>query len=229
MRLIANNGTFHGAMVYGWTHAIKGFMDALETFEMCPTSEVWIAVATHAPVDYENFAATALNIEMCMTVTTHVGVPITTHMGIFRSPLRDLSKLNLDAVRTMDMYETGAVVALLAQGGVLPSANGISKRLHAFAAYSCLSACSLPEKRFMITAPLGKMLEIMKRDCLGFSTDKIRLVPNAGSITVMVNKDSIVLGKNPFSKYIWLDVLADLGGSRPKIAINIVKLAQLHK
>lgn len=229
MRMIANSGTFDQTMKYGWSQAVKGFMDALDTFEQCPTSEVWIAVATYAPVDYENFAATALNIEMCMTVTTHVDVPITTHMGIFRSPLRELSKLNLDTVRTVKMFETRAVVAMLGEGAAFPEARGISKRLHAFAAHSCLTAARKPEKRFMITAPLGKMLEILKKDCVGFATEKIRLVPNAGHITVMVGKDSIVLGKNPFEKYVWLAKLADLGGSRPKIAINIIKLAQLHK
>ncbi|MEA2257688.1 MAG: hypothetical protein QOJ51_513 [Acidobacteriaceae bacterium] len=227
MRLIAYNRDFSPALKYGWGQAVKGFLDALEAFEESPTSEVWIAAATFGPISKNDFAQSAVNIEMCMTVTTHPKVPFTTHMGIFRSPLRCLKISSLNALRHLNMYRANEIVFLLERDwSYLLSARNLSGQFHAFAAKRCLQDCSGVKKRYMITAPLGKMLEIMKKEYGSAATEKIRFEKNAKDEIVFVGNESFSLGKSALKTYIWLDKLVDLNGGRPKIAVDIIVLSQ---
>lgn len=226
MRMIAYNRDFSEALKSGWGSAVKGFTDALETFRGTPGSQVWIAAAAFGPISGNNFAQSAVNIEMCMTVTTHPAVPITTHMGIFRSPLRCLKISSLDGLRHLNRFGTNEIVNLLERDwSYLRSARGLSGQLHAFAAKRCLQDCSGVEKRYMITAPLQKMMEIMQSSYADCATTKVGLVIEGSNQMVTVGDVRIPLGENALEKYLWLAVLADLNGRRPKIAIDIKRLA----
>lgn len=226
MRMIAYNRDFSETLKSGWGNAVKGFTDALEAFQQTPGSQVWIAAAAFGPISGDNFAQSAVDIEMCMTVTTHPAVPITTHMGIFRSPLRCLKISSLDDLRHLNRFRTNEIVNLLERDwSFLRSARDLSGQLHAFAAKRCLQDCGGFEKRYMITAPLQKMSEIMKKNYADCSTEEIRLVTDEENEIVVVGKTQFSLGKRALKKYIWLDKLADLKGDRPKIAIDIKALA----
>lgn len=225
--MIVMNVDFRQDLKNGWGQAVKGFLDALEAFKATPDSQVWIAAATYGPISEHNFARSAVNIEMCMTVTTHRNIPFTTHMGIFRTPLRRLKLSSLEPLQGQPMYRTNEIVALLGRDlSLFPSARDISGQLHAFAAKRCLQDCQAGvEKRYMVTAPLAKMMAIMESRYASHATKRIEysIVDEGARVTVGSN---VFAFTNTLRKYRWLFSLADLDGSRPKIAIDIRALAQ---
>lgn len=226
MRMIAMNLPFSKSLKDGWANAVKGFTDALECYSETPSSQVWIAAAAFGPISEDDFAQSAVNIEMCMTVTTHPNVPLTTHMGIFRTPLRCLKISSVNALRPLNMFRISEIVDLLERDWCyLRSARGLSGQLHAYAAKRCLQESTGVKKSYMITAPLAKMLEIMRSTYTASATEKIGLATEGGNEIVVIGDDRYPLGKGALRKYLWLDKLADLEGDRPKIAIPIRALA----
>ncbi|WP_191487908.1 hypothetical protein [Pseudomonas sp. FEN] len=231
MRFIASN-LFSGVTVYGYQQAVKGFMDALDCFKKTPSSQVWVAVATFGSIKSNPSARSFVNIEMCMTVTTHPDVPITTHMGIFRSPLRLVKTPELEKVRGLHAggVSVGDIIAVLEKKRSLAHpVRRLSTQLHAFAAKRCLQESRGLAKIFMITAPLAKMLEILNKDCSAYSTEKIKS-EKAGSTLVTLVGEAQTPKRHQFvvnniQNYPWLTELTDLNGSRPKIAIEMQPLA----
>lgn len=229
MRLIAMNSNFSEDLKYGWGQAVRGFLQAIDAYEGTPGSEVWIAAATFGCISKNNFAQSAVNIEMCMTVTTHPDVPFTTHMGIFRSPLRRLRVSSLERLRDQDMYRTNEIANLLLRNWpVLRSARNLSGQLHAFAAKRCVQESTGIEKVYMITCPLAKMMEIMEKNCNGFATKDVNTQKDDTNIYVIILGNRFTFKKSDFRKYIWLKTLADLNldNGRPRIAIDIRRLAE---
>lgn len=231
MRFIASN-MFCGEKVYGFQQAVKGFLDALACFEKTPTSEVWVAYAALGDVSTVISAKAFVKIEMCMTVTTHPDIQISTHMGIFRSPLRMVDVPKLDAIKHLGSggVSVADIIPIMERkGAFMRPVRNLSVQLHAFAAKRCLQESSGVRKRFMITAPLKKMLEILRDQCGAFSTEKIVLCELEGKILVQVGDvegpkgGELIIGN--IQDYAWLTELADLGGGRPKIAIEIDALA----
>ncbi|WP_206956371.1 hypothetical protein [Trinickia acidisoli] len=227
MRMIVLNVNFSREMKDGWVQAVKGFLDALTAFDRTPESQVWVAAATYGPIAQHTFARSAVNIEMCMTVTTHRDVPFTTHMGIFRSPLRHLTIASLEPLQRQNMFRVNEIVALLLRDlSFLRSTSNLSGQLHAFAAKRCLQDCHRGvEKRYMITAPLKKMLEIMIRKYGADATRDIRYACVGQDARVTVGDSVFNFRERALRTYVWLFSLADLDGDRPKIAIDIRALA----
>jgi hypothetical protein len=231
MRFIASN-LFSGVSLYGYQQAIKGFMDALDCCERTPGSQVWVAIATFGSIKSTPTAKSFANIEMCMTVTTHPDIPITTHMGIFRSPLRLVQTPELETVRGLQAggVSVGDIITVLEKKRTLAHpVRRLSTQLHAFAAKRCLQESRGLAKILMITAPLAKMLEILNKDCAAYSTDKIksektgsRLLTQVGEAQAPKSHQFVI---NNIQNYPWLTELADLDGSRPKIAIEMQPLA----
>jgi len=221
MRMIAYNRDFSQDMKYSWGQAVRGFLDALEAFEQTPKSEVWIAVAAFGAISTEDFARAAVNIEMCMTVTTHPDVPFTTHMGIFRSPLRCLKISSLNALRTLPDFRIDEIVDLLEkEWSYLRSARNLSEQFHAFAAKRTLQDCSGAKKLYMVNAPLKKMMEILKKN---FETKEVAFDEEDGA--VIVGKDRFKLGRGALEKYVWLRTLIFLNAPHhPKLAVDIQAL-----
>jgi len=227
MRLIAMQSHFDKAVKDGYANAVKGFTDAVQTLEDSPGSQVWIAVGSHGEVLQEQFAVSACRIEICMTVTTHPDVPFTTHMGIFRTPLRRLAPGDFEPVRHQDMYRVGTVIRLLETRLVETRATPeISCQLHAFAAERCLRICRGRPKEYMITAPLKKMKEIIEAAFGSDATSAIELRTDASAPwQLLVGGRVLPIDRDLFRKCPWASRLTDLDGGRPKIAVPLETLA----
>ncbi|MBD9578921.1 hypothetical protein IB260_26625 [Pseudomonas sp. PDM23] len=230
MRFVATN-LLSSEVSYGYQQAVKGFLDALSCFKRTPTSEVWVAYAVFGSTVGVTQAEHFVRIEMCMTVTTHPDIPISTHMGIFRSPLRMVTVPALKKIRRLE--HGGVSVRQLMEvmeknGNLARPVRKLSVMLHAFAAERCLQKSSGVKKVFMITAPLKKMLQILRENCGTYATEDIYSEETGGVLAVQV-------GASPWHKYFnfvvtnihqypWLTELADLKGGRPKIAIELKSL-----
>jgi hypothetical protein len=236
MRMIANNLVIEGDpkkamdMKGGWTQAVRGFLEALKAFQKPSPKrcEVWIAVAALGEISEQNFAQAAWDIEMCMTVTTHRDVSFTTHMGILRSPLRQVEEASRRELRRVQKnYRIGRILELLDEdlAGRRP-VRDLSGRLHAFAARQCLRACSQHpvKKRYMVTAPLKKMKEIMEKS---FRMQAIEF--NAESGILKIGLEAFDLGGD-WKNYDWLATVLYLQSpTPPKIAIKLEDLTKGSK
>jgi hypothetical protein len=223
MRRIAHDRDFAESLKRDWALAVVGFLDALECYEENPASEVWIAAAAFGPISRDDFARSAVDIEMCMTVTTHREVPFTTHMGIFRSPLRRLKISSLNPLRRITSYRIPQIVDLLEREWCyLRSASNLSGQLHAFAAKRCLQECRHPGKKlYMINAPLKKMAEILTRK---FEVETVAFDEKAGIVAVGTHKFD--LGRDALEKFGWLAKLLYFRDPRHyRLAIDIKDLA----
>jgi hypothetical protein len=207
----------------GWTHAVRGFTLALDAFCSTPKCEVWIAVASFGAISEDNFAQSALDIEMCMTVTTHPDVPFTTHMGIFRSPLRRVGSASRQAFRGLNAFRIPEIVSLMDREWVVGrTAGSISAQFHAYAARKCLQKCQVSgTKRYMITAPLRKMMLIMQQVFraadVGFDQE---------SCTVIIGDKRFTLKPVVLKKCEWLTrVICLHDPGTPKVAIDLHALA----
>jgi len=230
MRLVASN-VFTQEQAYGYQQAVRGFLDALECFENTPTSEVWVAYAMFGSSTGISVAEWFVRIEMCMTVTTHPDIPISTHMGIFRSPLRMVELPGLNKARHLKSggVKVPELIEVMEIGGsVARPVRNLSVQLHAFAARSCLRDSTGVKKVFMITAPLLKMLEILREKCGAFATETITSVESGNSLAVQVGTDDwpkrYTFTVVNIEKYPWLTKLAALKGGRPTIAIELKSL-----
>lgn len=216
----------------GYQQAVKGFMDALDCFNQTPSSEVWVAIAMFGSNESIPTAEFFVNIEMCMTVTTHPDIAISTHMGIFRSPLRSVKTPDLGKIKHLSAGNVSVadIITVLEKERTLAQpVRRLSTQLHAFAAKRCLQDSHGSPKLFMITAPLKKMMEILNRDCAAYSTDKIKSEKKDTTLTTQVGEAQAPKSHqfviDNIQNYPWLTVLADLDGYRPKIAIEMQTLA----
>jgi hypothetical protein len=222
-----------------YIQALKGFQSAIDAFKE-NEGEVWIAYATH-DLNTDGYDKMA-KIEICMTVTTSHNIPIVTHMGIFKTPLRDLSTETLQNAETIEPFQKFNIVEILKQVekmGVLPSKPKLSLALHKFAAQSILHL--YPDKEVMITAPLQVMYTMLKsvlgeevkvinlEQITDFSTvkktsskkkeEKVRYTLKSGGVTFMELPDDI------FQIAPWLNSVTMLLARNTKIAINLHTMA----
>lgn len=224
MRLVALRSHFDGTMKGGYTNAVKGFMDALDIAGTGPN--VWIAVGSHGEVLPGQFAETACRIEICMTVTAQENIPFTTHMGIFRTPLRRLSPVDFEAVRQEKLFDLSSIIRRLEYSVNRTRATpNIACQLHAFAAERCLRICRGVPKKYMITAPLQKMMEIIEEAFPSATTRNVSLVSGKKPLVLRVGNDSLDLGILSLDHCRWTQKLTDIDGDRPKLAVPLEKLA----
>lgn len=231
MRFIASN-MFKGETQSGFQQAVKGFLDALLCFRQTPGSEVWIACATFGSLSDTLSARSFVKIEMCMTVTTHPDIPITTHMGIFRSPLRMVNVPDMNKIKHLECGGVSVehIIKVMEKNENLSRpVHNLSVQLHAFAAKRCLQDSSGARKIYMITAPLKKMLEILRAKCGSFATEVVesnrsgnKVIVQVGGIDGLARYTFTVID---IQNYTWLTALADVEGDRPKIAIEMAPLA----
>ncbi|MBW8308451.1 MAG: hypothetical protein K0M45_02220 [Candidatus Paracaedibacteraceae bacterium] len=215
-----------------YIQALKGFQNAIDAFKN-GEGEVWIAYATHnSSTDGYNKMA---QIEICMTVTTSPDVPIVTHMGIFKTPLRGLSPETIQNAATIEQFQDYGIVKILnqvAEIGSLPSKPNLSLSLHKFAAQIILHL--YPDKEVMITAPL-KVMETFLKGTFGEEAKTISLEKIAESSAtteekfhyILKSEESIFmkLPDDIFTRAPWLDRVTFLLAQNPKIAINLHTIA----
>ncbi len=228
-------GATHGKnqqICQDYVQALKGFQNALDAFEK-GEGEVWIAYATHdsRAEGYNKMA----QIEICMTVTTSPHVPIVTHMGIFKTPLRALNPEIIKNAKTIKEFKEYGIVEILKQVaaiGSLPSKPNLSMSLHKFAAQSILHL--YPDKEVMITAPLKVMGTLLKGK-FGEKAQTISLEKIAEPSATTEEKFHYILksGESIFMKLPhdiftiapWLDKVTFLLAQNSKIAINLHTIA----
>lgn len=226
MRLLALRSNFSETIKSGYSNAVKGFNDALDAAARDTRSQVWIAVGSHGAVLPGRFAETACRIEICMTVTAQSNIPFTTHMGIFRSPVRRLGPADFEQARTVEMYGVATIIKLLEfRVNDTRATPNLACQLHAFAAERCLRICRGVEKKYMITAPLEKMMEIIEAGFSGKTTRKVALLKGRMPLVLCVGDDLLDLGITSLDDCSWTSALTDIDGNRPKLAVPLVILA----
>jgi hypothetical protein len=205
----------------GWTNAVKGFIDAVELFENRKQGIVHIAYAAYAPVDTAQFADSAIAIEICMTVTSHPQVALTTHMGIFKSPCRGWVPSDAVFDGQGDEYGVKAIARKIRGGMNHASAPRIACDLHAYAAFKCSALATPVKKRYMITAPLASMLNILKDKFNSNAITKEKIRQFKKLCQIRIDGDKIQLPDDCWDTYPWLKILVKIEDEKtPKVAVK---------
>jgi hypothetical protein len=140
--------------------------------------------------------------------------------------LRRLSPVDFEAVRQEEMYGVSSIIRRLEYSVNCTRATpNIACQLHAFAAERCLRICRGVPKKYMITAPLKKMMEIIEAAFMGITTRNIILVPGRKPLVLQVGEDHLELGIPSLDRCRWTQTLTDIDGDRPKLAVPLAKLA----
>ncbi|WP_010302280.1 hypothetical protein [Candidatus Odyssella thessalonicensis] len=242
MLRIASNVGLETEHRIDYAQALKGFQNSLNAYQE-NGAQVWIAYATRNP-KATGFMKMA-RIEICVTVITSPGLPIVTHMGIFRSPLSLLSDEAHDIANEAGVFREHNVNDIIAAYRKVvppsPKYKGLALLLHSFAARGMLELDKT--KTLMVTAPLKVMSDMLVRSPLG------REVIHIDQAEVVVTQPQAMLGSHVISPEVavtdlkrdnktvirlpmdalkvapWLGTVTFLTGTQPKIAIPLPALA----
>ncbi|AIK96143.1 hypothetical protein [Candidatus Odyssella acanthamoebae] len=207
-----------------YLQATKGFQNAIDAFKK-GEGDVWIAYAISAKEEdiYDTWEKMA-RIEICMTVTTSPGIPIVTHMGIFKTPLRDLSKEIIQNAETIEAFQDFGIVEILKKVttiGPFEAKPRLSLPLHKFAAQSMLRLH--PEKKVMMTAPLKVMYDSLE-STFKENFKKISNIEHVHNQYILSSGSQVImkLSDNTLVKAPWLKKVTFLPDLfPPKIAIDL--------
>lgn len=125
-----------------------------------------------------------------------------------------------------NMYDVGKIVTHLEEfGSNLRSAPRISGQIHAFAAMHVNKVSKFDDKKkYMITAPLKKMMEIIQGKFNGHTTRDITVNERDSRCILNVGSESLDLDRRIWQYNPWVEKITDLRGVRPKIAVDLMAM-----